>query len=63
MKAQKFCYCSSCWRDEYHAPVELDAFSRTVLVVGTMGLALILWPYRCCCCGHLRPQHWFARKI
>lgn len=58
----KFCFCSSCWRDEYHTPVELDGFARGLIILMTLGLAAFFWPYRCRTCGHLRPQHWFARR-
>ena len=60
---EKFCFCSSCWRDEYHQPVQFDAFTRLVLIVMTFGLAAYLWPYRCRTCGNVRPAHWFARRV
>jgi hypothetical protein len=62
MKENKVCFCNSCWRDEYHSPVQVDGFTRALLVVFTLGFALAFWPYRCRCCGNLRPHLWFARR-
>jgi hypothetical protein len=62
MSERKVCYCNSCWRNEYHSPVRVDWFSRVLIVLLTLGLAVVLWPYRCQCCGQLRPLHWFSQR-
>lgn len=49
-------YCSSCWRDELHVPARSYAFVQAAAMLLTLGLAYFLWPFRCTCCGHLRPN-------
>ena len=51
---QKFCF--SCSREEKHYPVARGI--APVLAVLTLGLAFIVWPFECRCCGSLRPRFW-----
>jgi hypothetical protein len=49
-------YCSSCWRDEMHVPARSNVILQAAMILLTLGIAYLLWPFRCTCCGHLRPN-------
>jgi|GEM_PF-2664574 len=49
---QKF--CEQCYRYDHHSPVKVALPIKVVLVVMTLGLALLFWPTRCVCCGSIR---------
>jgi hypothetical protein len=47
-------FCEQCYRYDKHIPVKIGPVFRILVVIGTLGLALIFWPKRCSCCGSLR---------
>jgi len=47
-------FCEQCYRYDKHIPVRIGPVFRILLVIATLGLALIFWPKRCSCCGSLR---------
>lgn len=47
-------FCEQCYRYDKHIPVKVGAVFRVLLVLVTLGLALIFWPKRCSCCGSMR---------
>jgi hypothetical protein len=48
-------YCKSCWREESHVRVRFHPVVEIAMVVLTLGLVFLCWPYRCRLCGKLRP--------
>ena len=53
---QKTKYCASCWRYEPHRPLKADPILIGAVSVLSLGVALLLWPYRCTTCGSVRPR-------
>lgn len=51
-------YCRSCWRDDQHYPVNTSVFVKTALVLCTLGVAYLFWPYYCSTCGKSRLKQW-----
>lgn len=51
-------YCKRCWRDDYHVPMRLNSAVAAGLILATMGLALLIWPYRCATCGFSGIKSW-----
>lgn len=47
-------YCGSCWRDEYHQPIEINRTSKWLFRIVSLGIADRIWPHRCVTCGHVR---------
>ena len=52
LKQQK--YCRQCWRKDFHFRVSYPPIVFGFLVVATCGLALVIRPSRCVCCGTMR---------
>jgi hypothetical protein len=49
-------FCRRCWRVEYHFHVLPERSKNTYLVacICSLGLAKLIGPYRCRCCGNRR---------
>ncbi|MBL8852999.1 MAG: hypothetical protein JNK57_03405 [Planctomycetaceae bacterium] len=47
-------FCEQCYRYDKHIAVKVSLVIKILLVVLTLGLALIFWPKRCSCCGSIR---------
>lgn len=47
-------FCEECYRYDKHIPVKTWFVFKAVIVILTLGLALIFWPKRCSCCGSIR---------
>jgi hypothetical protein len=49
-------YCYGCQRSDLHVPLRLNRRVTVLLVLLTLGLAILFWPYRCVTCGSVRPR-------
>lgn len=50
-------HCRSCSRSDWHKPVAIHWTVAALLIVATAGIAWFFRPYRCTCCGKIRPRH------
>lgn len=55
-RTKKRKYCKSCWRPEAHVRLRFNPLIEVLLVVCTIGLIFVFWPYRCTLCGKMRPD-------
>jgi hypothetical protein len=49
--------CYACHRDDVHVRVRLHRAESLLLKILTLGIANLVWPYRCSTCGHRRPLY------
>ena len=47
-------YCKQCWRKDFHFRTNYSPVVMGFLIVATCGLALLIRPSRCVCCGTMR---------
>ncbi len=59
-------FCRTCCRNDWHKPVRFGLLWSCLAIVGTLGLAWLARPYRCSCCGTVRPRRlprvWRAQR-
>ena len=47
-------HCSACSRPEWHKPARVHPVLGATAMILTLGMASLMRPYRCTCCGHTR---------